>query len=118
MTQMDTADPSWILVNVVQGALASRRTMRVVIAVMFAATSVSAQDWFRGFGGMGEGPGQPPRFPRMSDFDGGFTFCRLMYRQVRRHEPRASPLVGFSLPRPFSRQVGSRGLPRRGCAFA
>ena len=53
---------------------------------MFAATSVSAQDWFRGFGGMGEGPGQPPRFPRVSDFDGGFTFCRLMYRQVRRHE--------------------------------
>ena len=25
----------------------------------------------------------PPRFPRASDFDGGFTFCRLMYRQVR-----------------------------------
>jgi hypothetical protein len=67
-------------------SLASRRTLRIVIAVMFAATSVSAQDWFRGFGGMGEGPGQPPRFPRMSDFDGGFTFCRLMYRQVRRHE--------------------------------
>jgi Domain of unknown function (DUF4159) len=59
----------------------------IVIAVLLAATSASAQDpWFRGFGGMGEGPGQPPRFPRVNDFDGAFTFCRLMYRQVRRHE--------------------------------
>lgn len=53
---------------------------------MLAATTASAQDpWFRGFG-MGEGPGMPPRFPVASDFDGAFTFCRLMYRQARRYE--------------------------------
>jgi hypothetical protein len=62
-------------------------TLRVVfVAVLLGATAASGQDWFRGFGGMGEGPGQPPRFPRASDYDGSFTFCRLMYRQVRRHE--------------------------------
>ena len=28
----------------------------------------------------------PPRFARVSDYDGSLTFCRLMYRSVRRHE--------------------------------
>lgn len=58
----------------------------VVVVVLSLATTVSAQDWFRGFGNMGEGPGQPPRFPTARDFDGALTLCRLMYRQVRRHE--------------------------------
>ncbi len=58
----------------------------VAIAALLAATTLSAQDWFRGFGGMGEGPGMAPRFPRPNDFDGALTLCRLMYRQVRRHE--------------------------------
>jgi Domain of unknown function (DUF4159) len=31
-----------------------------------------------------EGPGVPPRFPRASFHDGGFTHCKIMYRSVRR----------------------------------
>lgn len=64
-----------------------RRPLRLVLVLaLSAAATVSAQDWFRGFGGMGEGPGQPPRFPKVGDYNGSLTFCRLMYRQVRRHE--------------------------------
>ena len=28
----------------------------------------------------------PPKFPEVSDFDGSWHFCRLMYRQVRSHQ--------------------------------
>jgi hypothetical protein len=64
-----------------------RRPLRLVLVLALSvAATVSAQDWFRGFGNMGEGPGQPPRFPKAEDYKGSLTLCRLMYRQVRRHE--------------------------------
>jgi hypothetical protein len=64
-------------------------TKRVVVAtvavVLIAATTALAQrGWGRGYG-RGEG-GIPPRFAQPSDFDGGFQFCRLMYRQARSHQ--------------------------------
>ena len=64
-----------------------RLVRALVVAMVLAASTAFAQDpWFRGFGGMGEGPGMPPRFPTVRDYDGSLTFCRLMYRSVRRHE--------------------------------
>jgi hypothetical protein len=57
----------------------------VVIAVLLAASTSFAQ---RGFGrgyGRGEG-GIPPRFPQLSEIDGDFHFCRMMYSQVRSHQ--------------------------------
>jgi len=61
--------------------------MRIVagVAVVLAAATALAQNPFsRGYG-RGEG-GIPPRFARVSDFDGAFQFCRMMYRQVRAHQ--------------------------------
>ncbi|MBA3268968.1 MAG: DUF4159 domain-containing protein [Acidobacteria bacterium] len=57
----------------------------LVFAVLVAATTSFAQ---RGFGrgyGRGEG-GIPPRFPQLTEFDGDFRVCRMMYRQVRSHQ--------------------------------
>jgi hypothetical protein len=45
------------------------------------AFSAEAQRGFRG--GWGGEVGAPPKFPNVSDFDGSWHFCRLMYRQVR-----------------------------------
>lgn len=64
-------------------------TKRVVVAavavMLIAATTAFAQrGWGRGYG-RGEG-GIPARFAQAADFDGGFQFCRLMYRQVRSHQ--------------------------------
>lgn len=57
----------------------------VVMAIAVAVTAASAQrGWGRGYG-RGEG-GIPPRFRQVSDWDGGFQFCRMMYRQVRSHQ--------------------------------
>lgn len=56
----------------------------VIIAVLVAASTSFAQ---RGFGGYGRGEsGIPPRFPQLSEFDGDFHFCRMMYRQARSHQ--------------------------------
>jgi hypothetical protein len=52
--------------------------------LLFAALSVEAQRGFRG--GWGGERGAPPKFPTITDFDGSWHFCRLMYRQVRRQE--------------------------------
>ncbi|MCA1584243.1 MAG: DUF4159 domain-containing protein [Acidobacteria bacterium] len=61
--------------------------MRVFVVLLALAGVAAAQEpWFRGFGGAGEGSGMPVRFPSAADFDGGFNFCRLMYRSVRRHQ--------------------------------
>ncbi len=67
------------------------RCTRVVagalIALTLAYTTIQAQErWFRGFGGRGEGYGVPPRFPNPDEYDGAFTFCRVMYQRVRQHE--------------------------------
>ena len=58
----------------------------VVLAMVLATTTAYAQDWFRGFGGRGEGAGVPPRFRKASDSDGAFQMCRMMYRSVRSHQ--------------------------------
>jgi hypothetical protein len=59
-------------------------TPRVVpIALLLLAATVAAQDPWGRWGGRGEGSGMPARFPTPDDFDGGFSFCRLMYRSVR-----------------------------------
>ena len=56
-----------------------------VVAVLLAATTAFSQrGWGRGYG-RGEG-GIPPKFREVSDFDGAFQFCRMMYRQVRSHQ--------------------------------
>jgi len=56
----------------------------VAVAILLAVSFVEAQ---RGRGGRGGGwggeVGAPPKFPTVSDFDGSWHFCRLMYRQVR-----------------------------------
>ena len=58
-----------------------------LVAVTLAWTSSEAQEgWFRGWGGRGEGFGVPPRFPSAADYDGAFTFCRVMYQRVRQHQ--------------------------------
>ena len=81
-------------------AFAPRSCVRVaLIAALSLATTAYAQDWFRG-GGMGEGPGMAPRFPRASDFDGALTLCRLMYRQVRSHQRG----LGWSTDYPHAEQ--------------
>lgn len=64
----------------------SRIAGALVVAFVLAAAAAAAQDpRFRGFG-WGEGSDMPPRFASDADFDGRFTFCRLMYRSVRRHQ--------------------------------
>jgi len=51
-----------------------------VVVLLLVAVAASAQDFFgRGFRGR-----FPPRFPTATSFDGGFTFCRLMYTSQRR----------------------------------
>ena len=56
----------------------------VLVAVMLAATLAEAQrGWRGGRGGWGGEVGAPPKFPNVSDFDGSWHFCRLMYRSVR-----------------------------------
>jgi hypothetical protein len=39
--------------------------------------------WRGGRGGWGGEVGAPPKFPTVTDFDGSWHFCRLMYRSVR-----------------------------------
>jgi hypothetical protein len=60
------------------------RLLFVICFLLFAALSVEAQRGFRG--GWGGERGAPPKFPTITDFDGSWHFCRLMYRQVRRQE--------------------------------
>jgi hypothetical protein len=55
----------------------------VVVAILLAVSFAEAQRGFGGRGGWGGEVGAPPKFPTVSDFDGSWHFCRLMYRQVR-----------------------------------
>ncbi|MGQ0735440.1 MAG: DUF4159 domain-containing protein [Acidobacteriota bacterium] len=65
--------------------MTSRRVLLGAMLVMvLVATTAFAQRWGRGYG-RGEG-GIPPRLMRVSDEDGAFQFCRLMYQQVRSHQ--------------------------------
>ena len=53
----------------------------LTVAILLAASLAEAQRGFRG--GWGGEAGAPPKFPTVTDFDGSWHFCRLMYRQVR-----------------------------------
>ena len=61
-----------------------RVAVAVALAVVMAVSVAEAQRRFRG--GFGSEAGAPPKFPEVSDFDGSWHFCRLMYRQVRSHQ--------------------------------
>ncbi len=91
----------------------TRLIRAVTIAVVLAATTAAAQDFF---GGQRYGYGfrrrMPPRFPTETSFDGSFNFCRLMYQSQRRE---AGGWVGrLTIPTPTSTsRSGSRSSPRR-----
>jgi hypothetical protein len=62
----------------------TRLVPAVLVALVLAATLAEAQRGFRGGrGGWGGEVGAPPKFPNVTDFDGSWHFCRLMYRSVR-----------------------------------
>ena len=56
------------------------RTALVAIALMVALASVALAQ-FRGRGGRGLYSGRPARFATLDDFNGGFQFCRVVFRQ-------------------------------------
>src|SRR6187402_1232229 len=58
-----------------------RLAVSLAIAMLLAVSIAEAQRGFRG--GWGGEVGAPPKFPNVSDFDGSWHFCRLMYRSVR-----------------------------------
>jgi hypothetical protein len=58
----------------------SRRRAGIAAAVLLAAGAAVAAQEFQMWRG---GRGGPPRFPNEHSFDGGFTFCRLMYTSER-----------------------------------
>ena len=60
-----------------------RLLLLFVICSSLFAFSAEAQRGFGGRGGWGGEVGAPPKFATVSDFDGSWHFCRLMYRQVR-----------------------------------
>jgi hypothetical protein len=56
----------------------------IAIAILLATSLAEAQrGWRGGRGGWGGEVGAPPKFPTVTDFDGSWHFCRLMYRSVR-----------------------------------
>lgn len=61
--------------------------LRALLIVVLIASTAAAQEWYRGYGrGFNR---VPPRLPTAESFDGGFNFCRGMYRQYTR-EPSGS----------------------------
>jgi hypothetical protein len=54
----------------------------VICSLLFPFIA-SAQRGWRGGRGWGGEVGAPPKFPGVTDFDGSWHFCRLMYRSVR-----------------------------------
>ena len=61
-----------------------RLASALVVALLLAGSLAEAQRGFRGGRGrFGSESGAPPKFATVTDFDGKFHLCRLMYRQVR-----------------------------------
>lgn len=54
----------------------------VIGAALFPLMAEAQRGW-RGGRGWGGEVGAPPKFPNLTDFDGSWHFCRLMYRSVR-----------------------------------
>ena len=50
---------------------------------VLAASLAEAQRGFAAARRWGGEVGAPPKFPNVTDFDGSWHFCRLMYRSVR-----------------------------------
>jgi hypothetical protein len=77
----------------------------------------------RGFrGGWGGEVGAPPKFPNVTDFDGTWHFCRLMYRSVRSQQrglgwgtdyPNADINFSIRLSELTKTQVGLQGGQER-----
>jgi hypothetical protein len=75
-----------------------RRAWLLLVLVAALSVSVAEAQRGRGFGRFGGEAGVPPRFPTDADQDGGFHFCRLMYRTVRA-QPRG---MGWGTDYPFA----------------
>lgn len=58
-----------------------RLALGTLIAMVIAATTVTAQIWVGGYGGR-----TPPRFPTATSFGGGFNFCRVMFTSDHREK--------------------------------
>jgi hypothetical protein len=94
----------------------------VLCSLFFVAGLVEAQRGFGGRGGWGGEVGAPPKFPTVSDFDGSWHFCRLMYRQVRAQQrglgwgtdyPNADINFSIRLSELTKTQVGIQGNQQR-----
>src|SRR5262245_20989129 len=55
-----------------------RRTLAIVFAILLLGSAAAAQ--FRGRGGRQGFNGRPLAFAKLEDFDGGYQFCRLVFR--------------------------------------
>ena len=55
----------------------------VIGCSLFPFVAEAQRGWRGGRGGWGGEVGAPPKFPTVTDFDGSWHFCRLMYRSVR-----------------------------------
>jgi len=93
-----------------------RLLLLFVICCLLFPLLASAQRGFRG--GWGGEVGAPPKFPNVSDFDGSWHFCRLMYRQVRSQQrglgwgtdyPNADINFSIRLSELTKTQVGLQG---------
>jgi hypothetical protein len=56
----------------------------VLCSLLFPFLAEAQRGWRGGRGGWGGEVGAPPKFPAVSDFDGSWHFCRLMYRSQQR----------------------------------
>ena len=90
----------------------------VTVALLLAATLAEAQRGFGGRGGWGGEVGAPPKFANVTDFDGSWHFCRLMYRSVRSQQrglgwgtdyPNADINFSIRLSELTKTQVGFQG---------
>ena len=57
----------------------SRRTVAIMLAALLLVASVGAAQ-FRGRGGRQGFNGRALEYAKLEDFDGGFQFCRLVFR--------------------------------------
>lgn len=74
----------------------TRSRVRQMLAMLLVAAAVAAASAQRGR--MMEGRGFDPRFPPAGFQDGAFTFCKIMYTQVR-YEPMG---VGWATDYPYA----------------
>jgi hypothetical protein len=95
-----------------------RLSLFVLCSLFFAVALAEAQRGFGGRGGWGGEAGAPPKFPSVSDFDGSWHFCRLMYRSVRSQQrglgwgtdyPNADINFSIRLSELTKTQVGMQG---------